>query len=121
MKAVPIGITKEKLNTGIAAGLSYYSVLTLFLIFCLGRIYIRKATKCEKYGTEGNCFARVKVIDTMTFYIMFLWLVGAGWGGFLFWALKSNTSIIYGTCGTPCVLFYLRGLVFFILNEFDMH
>lgn len=96
-------------------------MLTLFLTFCLARIYIRKTTKCEKFGSSGNCFARVKFIDTMTFYIVFLWLVGAGWGGFLFWALKSKTAIIYGTVGTPCVLFYLRGLVFFILNDFDLH
>lgn len=108
------------LKTFIAAGLSYFSVATLFFFIAMVRIMIRKATRCEKYSLEfTDCFDRCKPIDRMLWYILFNWMCGAGWGVVLWWIYDAKEPIIWGCCGWPCILFFLRGCVYFSLNDFE--
>ena len=109
-----------KLETYQAAGLTFYIVLTFYLIFSLGRVMYRRATKCERYNTGAtDGLDKCKAVDRMLFYIIFLSLVSCGWGVIFFLMFKSNTMIIYATVGVPSVLLFGRALVFLRLNDFD--
>ena len=120
--AIKIERTGVQLKTYSAALLSYYYVLTLFILFCMLRIYIRKGSKCENYGTDISCckcFPKNNFFDIMVIFMIITWLIAIGWGVIFNWIYGRVEYIIWSTCGIPAILLYLRGLVFFILNDFE--
>jgi hypothetical protein len=86
IKAVYIGKTMQ-LKTFIAAGLSVLSIVSLFLMFALFRIMIRKATRCEKFSTEGgggDCFTKCRPCSPMLWFMLFNWMSFSAWGAIWF-------------------------------------
>ena len=119
LQSLIIGRTNVELKTYMAIWMSYLAVLTLFVLFAMVRVMIRRATKTEQYSNEySDCFDKCKPITRLLWYMLFVWIMGCGWGVVFWWIFGAREFIMWGVLGTPCIIFFMRGMVYFKLNEF---
>ena len=55
----------------------------------------------------------------MTVFMFLIFLISVGWLVFAFWLTDSKYVIAWGICSIVMLLFYIRGLYYFALNDFE--
>jgi len=55
----------------------------------------------------------------MDFYIIFNFCLCMCWAGFAFWATDKGFVFIYGALAPFSIMFFAKGYVYFVLNEYD--
>lgn len=116
------GVNQEKeVSYLVAAGVSVASVLSLFFILSLMRIYIRKASRTENYGTNEaiSAFKNNRWCGLMTIYIFFNFTMFALWSAFAYWITREKQVVLWGVLPPLFVMFYMRAYVYLVLNDYS--
>jgi hypothetical protein len=111
---------QKKLEPIYACLFSILLVFTFYYFIGLVRIAMRKAARMEAKGAQASkSWLQNKMVDLLTIYIIICFCGGFTWGLIALWATGMKMWAVWGSCGTGCVLCFLRAYVFFAVNDFE--
>jgi len=103
------------------AGLSMFFSLSVFLFFCLYRLFVRKAQKMEAYNVKkAQAITISKRYLTPWFFVFLACVVDCVlWACFFWWVSGLMSVLFIGIFGSISALFFTQAYLYFIVNDFD--
>ena len=110
---------------------------TLYFFIALGRIFVRVGSSIDMHGvmSSKSIFNKCRCLESLTIYMLVCFILLCAWSSVIFWATAESTPLpdkpsettltyqynilSYGILLPLALMFYLRGLTYFSLNDFD--
>lgn len=100
--------------------LSVFLVISSYFALALWRIFVRTATRADIYGQRvDSCLNTTKKLSLLDFYMIFNCVIVLLWAGVAYWISEKEFWFIYGAFAPLAIMFFAKGYVYFVLNEYD--
>ena len=110
---------KKKIPYMVMAGFAVLLAISIYVLFCLFRIYIRKAKQMEAYESKKTLAVKNRHITPWMLYVFVAWVLSLAWTAVDYYILGDYRVFIGGILGFICIMAYLQGYLYFICNDFD--